>query len=1190
MQLKFLEMQGFKSFPNKIKLTFDSGITAVVGPNGSGKSNISDAIRWVMGEQSSKSLRGAKMEDVIFDGTKARKAQGFAQVSLTLDNSRRRLPVNSDDVTITRRYFRSGESEYKINGAAVRLKDIHELLMDTGLGRDGYSMVGQGQIDSIISSKSEDRREIFEEAAGISRYRYRKAEAQKKLQQAEDNLVRLRDIFAELEARVEPLRRQAQKAEKFLALSQEKRELEIGLWLDAMDRAKKSLHAQEDQIALITAQMEETQRQLEETERESAQAAEEVQRLTAQMDQLRLTAARMEEDAIKKEGERAVLENTILHNQGTISRITRDMEISTGTERDIDQEIAEKEQAVKEWEKLIVEKDSRLALLLSESEEVQQQMEECGREISTLSAAIGDLTSLLSDRRLQTSTSQSAMEEICARMQVVESQLLETDEQRMLLQRQQAECGENIAFCENRVKELENVLAGCRMKLEGRKKVREEKKSQADQLLLQAGQLTQRAQMLQDLERNMEGYQNSVKRVMRESKRGTLTGIHGPVSQLISVAEPYAVAVETALGGALQNLVTQDEESAKRAIYYLKQEKAGRATFLPLTNTKPYRLQEQGVTDQPEVIDIAANLVQCEEIYRPVLQSLLGRTVVTESLDDAVSLARRYSYRFRIVTLDGQIINAGGSMTGGSRVANAGILSRANEVEKCLRQAKQLEEKQQEKQREFEQAVQQVAKAQAEVTAAQSEITLANEDRIRQEGEAKRIDEQLARTEEIERTLRRERETALDRVERLNRVMEDYKEEEGKMQQTLREQSEALANLKIRREQLSLRREEGQTQLAALRLEMLTAEKDVDAHREAIGVLQRRKGGHAERIEQIRREIDGILDQNRSLEGEIKAREQEAAKLRLEAGESRSQVSRLQRERGEMEGKSNALRRQEREWIARKETLHTELVRLEERRLAMDREYEETAKRLFEEYQLTLREATALDIRLEDLGQAQRRLGEIKNRIREMGSVNVSAVEEYKEVAMRYEFMSRQIADVERSKNEIARLIEELTQTMSEQFLECFLRINQRFNETFSQLFGGGQAKLILQNEEDVLSSPIDIHIQPPGKNVKNISLFSGGEKALSAIALLFAILKENPAPFCVFDEIEAALDDVNVDRYAQYLRRMCDKTQFIAITHRRGTMEEADVLYGVTMQEKGVSTLLELKTAQMAEELKLSK
>ena len=1187
MTLTALEMQGFKSFPEKTNLSFGKGITAVVGPNGSGKSNISDAVRWVLGEQSSKSLRGSKMEDVIFDGTKLRKAHGFAQVTLRLDNKDRTLKgYDTDEVSVTRKYYRSGESEYKINGATVRLRDVHELFMDTGLGRDGYSMVSQGKIADMVSGKGKECREMLEEAAGISSYRYKRGDSLKKLSQAEENLLRLRDILTELETRIGPLKHQSEKAEKFIVLAEEKKQVEIGLWLYNIDKLKLDLSAQQDKIAIAKNQYETAEKELSEIVEMIEQCISDTQNINIRIEEIRNGISLLEEKAASAMSEQAVLKNSIEHNNETIERITRDRSDSENSQKQILKEIETEEKLISQIKRIREEKNTELVKTRETLEKMQLDGGNLDEESVEVSRKISNLTNELADARVVYSTLLSSVTEIKTRVETVEGLVIAKQQTVDELSTESERTGSEKARCEKEISECNNAVSGYTLRLNSKNEKADKQKKDLDDLSFEAQRTSSKVKMLQELEKNMEGYSGAVKKVISESKKGGLQGIHGTISQLISVKAEYAVAIETALGNAIQNIVTDTETDAKNAINFLKNGNAGRATFQPISAIKGKNLDEKGLDDCYGYIDNAVNLLTYKEIYSEIISSLLGKVVVCEDLTSAIKISQKYEYRFKIVTLDGQVINAGGSMTGGSQVQSAGILSRGTEIERLKEKEKKLIAEIAEKQDIYEKLCGEIRQINSELENEKTELKGLQEEKIRLDGEFNFISQQLMLSKNDLNELLQEKNGADERIAALEKSAEEKKQLTESLTAEIYESEQKLISLSGKKTELSQKREEISSEISKLNLDVHVADKDLSARQQAMGLLKARLVSQEDRDRELDNEIEKIRTRNSEIEKEIEELSLLSEKLHSETEKSKEDIAELHRKRSEKEEKSQKLRVLERSKASEREGISGEMARLEERRETMQKDYEDTLTKLYDEYQLTKREAEQIGEKPEDPKASQRRLHELKNSIRHLGSVNLGAIEEYKEVKERYEFMSTQVEDVEKSKKELIRLIEELTHKMSHQFREQFVKINENFNETFRELFGGGKAELILENPTDVLESNIDIKLQPPGKMVKRLDSLSGGEKGLSAIALLFAIMKVNPAPFCIFDEVEAALDDVNVTRYAQYVRKMTDNTQFILITHRRGTMEEADMLYGITMQEQGVSKLLELKTAELAKKM----
>lgn len=1188
MVLKSLEMQGFKSFPDKTVLKFDKGMTAIVGPNGSGKSNIADAVRWVLGEQSTKNLRGAKMEDVIFGGTKRRKALGYAEVTLRLDNTDRSLDMDTDEVAVTRRYYRSGEGEYKLNGKTVRLKDINELFMDTGLGRDGYSMVSQGKIADMVSNKSSQRRDMLEEAAGISHFRYRRADALRRLGQAEDNLVRLRDILAELESRVGPLKTQSEKAQQFLVLADEKKSLEISLWLYTIENLKSRLKEQEHKIDLATAQYNEAENSLQDIEERIESSMQRSREITVEIESVRNSVSGLEEQAADLRSKIAVHENSISLKQENIKRVQEEMRNASLERTSIEEQIQNTTEFLQGLKLKEEEKRSQLEEIAKQTTELTESGKDADAKNAELAEQIRQTTDALASARVRKSAAQSSLEEIRTRGEKTAASLTERNELLSNLETELDKAEQKVSECEETVTSLTNSIKGYEMRWQKRQEKLEAIQNEWENIRRETERKESRAKMLEDLEKNMEGYAGSVKSVVRESRRGTLRGIHGPLSQLITVPEKYSAAIETALGAAVQFIVVNTEEDAKQAIRYLKNQRGGRATFLPISAIRPRELKEQGIERHPGYIGIASDLVRTDAKYENIVRAQLGRTVVVDDMDSAIALGRKTRNRFKIVTLDGQTINAGGSMTGGSRTRNAGILSRAGEIEALKKETAALRNQLAEADERMEKADSASQAARADFEGAQADLVRANEAKIQAEGDRNLVEGQYNTVKEALEELEREQKTAKDRIQTLQDEEQRAIADETAAQKRAEDLDRQAADLSQTLDEVRAQIEEAAKRSSQANLDILAVTKDIQSANETIERLKESTALSEDHDEKWKAEIKGYEAEIDAAQAEIVSFHEQEEQLGTAGDNARTKIKDLTESRNDVEAESSRLRVLERNKSDEREKISGELARLEERKAGMLRDYDSTVNKLYDEYQLTRREAEAAAEPSDNPSESSKRLREVKADIKALGNVNVGAIEEYKEVSERYEFMSGQINDVETSKRELLDLIHELTDNMAKQFREQFTKINNAFGKTFTDLFGGGMAELVLEDEQDILECPIDIRVQPPGKNVQNIDLLSGGEKGLSAIALLFAILKVTPAPFCIFDEVEAALDDVNVGRFAQYERSMSGDIQFITITHRRGTMEAADIMYGVTMEEEGVSKLLELQTAEMAKELGL--
>ena len=1186
MLLKSLELHGFKTFPDRIKLTFDKGITSIVGPNGSGKSNISDAIRWVLGEQSAKTLRCSKMEDVVFNGTDKRKKTGYAEVTLSIDNKDRILPFDGDEVAVTRRYYRSGESEYMINKATVRLRDIHELFMDTGLGRDGYSMIGQGKIDSIVASKSEERREIFEEASGISRYRYRKTEAERKLKSTEENLVRLRDIVGELEDRVGPLKKQSEKAQKFLVLSEEKKGLEIALWLNTLDNSANIIKEQDDKIDIQRAQYENAEQELANISSETESIYLKNGEITSKIDTIRRNISQFESEVSNNNALISVANNDIEHNKETITRLETEIEQLDNSFTEIESQIKEKKENVEKLKLNIEEKQKEYNEVSENLNTISVDASRSGDELQELNSKLAELSQKSANAKVVLLTSDSSINELNERIDTLNSSLSEKESNLETTSKMLEDYKVQGKDSAEKVEMLSNSIKGLELKINNLKARNENSKGEIDRLTLDSNEKLRRANILEDLEKNLEGFAHSVKTVMNLSRHGKIGGIHGPVSRLIKVPTDYAVAIETALGGAMQNIVTGNEEDAKRAIRTLKENKGGRATFLPIATIKPRYLNENGIDSCFGFVGVASDLCDCKDEYKGILQNLLGKIVIAEDLNSAVSIAKKYSYRFKVVTLDGQVVNAGGSLTGGSLNKRTGLLSRASEIEKYRKEAKALADKANELKEQYSNSQQEFAKYEADILGTRGDLSTEQQELIRLRTEYKACQNEYDSLVSSIDFTKNEIVECENKISNLQKDKETADREFSAFEEEIANIEKTTSNLTGNRLALTEKREQLSEKLQNIRLEIVTFEKDKEALISEIRTSEYNSQHQTERKENLRNQIVSVNSNIDIINKKIESYTNISNNYQDKIAEFNNAIEKLNGDKEKFEKKSVELRQKEKDLNSTREVSGRELARLEERKINLQKQYDDIIAKLWDEYELTKRQAEEISIEIENVSTARKRLNEIKSSIRGLGSVNVSAIEEYKEVSERYEFLGAQVSDVEKSKNEIERLINDLTKQMKDAFIENFHEINKHFGETFKELFGGGTASLELANPDDILNSGIDIIAHPPGKIVVHLEALSGGEKALVAIALYFSIMKVRPAPFCVMDEIEAALDDVNVDRFAQYMRRMTDRTQFITITHRRGTMEESDVLYGVTMQDEGISKLLELRASEVAAKL----
>ena len=1189
MYLKALEIQGFKSFPDKTVLNFGEDITAIVGPNGSGKSNVSDAIRWVMGEQSSKSLRGAKMEDVIFGGTEKRSQMGFAQVTLVLDNTEHIFPrMEESEAAVTRRYYRSGESEYYINKQSVRLRDVNELFMDTGMGREGYSIVGQGKIDEILSVKSADRREIFEEAAGISKFRHRKEETERKLERTEENLVRINDKIAELELQVGPLRSQAEKAKKYLILRDELRTLEISVWLENLDKIKTDSIKLNTDYALAQQELERANAALDELYAASEQFAEKAHANDMEQERLRTECAELDAKCNEENSAVAVLRTGIEHNRANIERVENDLRDQSGRAESLTAQIAAKHARIEELAAQAAELEEELRAFLAQAEELARTAGEAGSEVEALRAKEALAASDAADCRADMSAINAGLAELTERRAALEAESESVDGQLTEKRRAASASRRALEEAQEEADAVRNIISGHTLKMEGRVKREETARQKSIDLTMEKNNLDSRIHLLSEMEKEYEGFNKAVRLVMQAAEKNTLRGVHGPVANLMTTDKRYAVAIEIALGAGMQNVVVDREEDAKSAINFLKQRDGGRATFLPLTAIRGDVLREAGVEREYGYVGVASQLVQFDKRYAEIFNNLLGRTVVVEDMDCGIAIARKYSNRFRIVTLDGQVLNRGGSMTGGSVSRSAGILSRANELKELTAQREALTEKLDAALREADEAKRDLNAAQYELDVAREQQRGAEDAVLRLTGEKKQYDMLLESLRTRESDIAAELESITARTEELKKAAaareEEIKKHEAEAARCRAESEEKLAG------QNELKRDSAHLgdEIAARKstLAGFTAERETTER--ALGDLETL-------AQQMRGDEDGRRALIEDYRAKIKAAEEEIAQhdavtasLRADAEKRRAELAELAEAKLALEGERSANDRRYRECNELLSQTQAAAGRLEQKRVTAAMEEKQILDKLWESYELSHSAAQEQRIELESVPKASRRINELKREINGLGNVNVGAIEEFDRVNTRYTYLTGQRDDVEKAKEELLGVIENITSEMTVIFKEQFALIRESFQETFLELFGGGKATLELEDENAVLDCGIEIKVQPPGKALKTLSLLSGGEKAFVAIALYFAILKVHPTPFCVMDEIEAALDEPNVIRVAHYMRRICDKTQFIVITHRRGTMEAADVLYGVTMQERGVSKVLTINMNDMAKELNI--
>lgn len=1184
MHLKRLEVQGFKSFAEKIVLEFNSGITAVVGPNGSGKSNISDAIRWVLGEQSAKTLRGGKMEDVIFAGTEHRKPLGFAEVSLCFDNTDRTLPIDYSEVIVTRRVYRSGESEYKINKTNCRLKDITELFLDTGIGKDGYSIIGQGRVDEILSTKSEERRHIFEEASGIMKYKIKKQEAEKKLEMTSQNLLRINDIILELESQLEPLKEQTDKAKRYLSLRDDLKELEVSVYVENISKLKSKMQEIENHYTTIKNHIDTESKKLEEITMLNQKKSHTLKDLDEKLERAKEKYYSLEGNLERCSSEIKLNEEKKINLKININRLNDEIsEINKRIEELCDEEKERKEKVsylkdrYLEFNKKLEEYNKKLKSLLDNLSEDEKYIEK-------LKENIMNKFDLQGDKKSQANNVKNHIEIIQKRQNSIENELkglsLEKDGECIKLK----DLKESISNTENLIINLREKINDYKNKKTSVNNELEKLKEKQNNLRSEIHVKVSRHKMLSNMESNLEGYTRSVKMVLKACKESSEfgQGIHGALVQLINVEKRYETAIEMSLGGALQNIVTSTEEDAKRAIGFLKKNQIGRATFLPISSVKGRYFDERVLDElkrQEGFIGVASDLVNVDSLYRGIILSFLGRVVVVDNLDSGIKIARRFNYAFKIVTLDGDIISSTGSMSGGSKnTKESGILSRNREIAEL----KEVIEKLKEDEKNLENKITGLSKI---LNTLIEDISIEEENlrnkehlKIRDESHLMQIEENIKRIESKEDMLKQEIVQLKKQEENTQKELYKYLEELKEIEEDIKNTKEIVAEYEVKHKENQYFKDLINEDITQCKISINSIKDNIQGVEDALERILKEKDNLKNSIEMKSlekensyKEIQSLDEKNEGLRNLIKGYEEEKTGKTLE-------IDRIIEEKKVLEEESSDII----EKIAKINkdiiSLKEEYGRLEVRKAKIESEMEAMQNRMWDEYELTYTNALEIKKDVDNINKAQKRINELRNEIKELGYVNVAAIEEYIKTKERYEFMSVQRDDMENAKEKLQKVINEMVSIMKRQFMEQFKRINESFNTVFRELFDGGHAELILVDKENVLESGIEIEVQPPGKKLQNLMLLSGGEKAFTAIALLFAILRLNPTPFCVLDEIEAALDDANVYKFAQYLKKYSTSTQFAVITHRKGTMEIADTLYGVTMEEHGVSKVVSLK------------
>ncbi len=1180
MYLKAIELHGFKSFPDKTRIEFDRGMSAVVGPNGSGKSNISDAIRWVLGETRVSQLRsGGKMEDIIFGGSRSRNPMGFAQVTLVLDNSDHSFDYEGDEISVSRKYYRSGDSEYYINGRKVRLRDIQELFMDTGLGRNGYSMVSQGRVSEIVTSKPEGRREIFEEASGIAKFRFRKNEAERKLEAAQQNIARITDILSELEARVGPLEKESEKAKQFLVLADERKKLEISLWIDTIDRSKAMLREEQRRLEIFQADYDRISEQADEKEKYIEERYLYSNRLLSRSGENTDRIRALENEKAGFASEIRVLESEIGFRQTQMESMREELARFEGEGRNSEEQRLLQQGKIALVKEKLEAKESEIARLEERFSELEKEARESGDRIARLNGRINEI-----DLRVQ--QAEIDISALDSRNRAIESGLSSTRESRknardyLASTRKQAdEIADFINATREELTKNTNMKNGLLMKRNSRAAKLDDAVRKRNENTSSARQIEDRIRILTDLENSLDGFSRSVKTVLSRGKEGRLPGIIGSVAQIISVEKGYETAIEIALGYALQNIVTENEQSAKRAIDYLKQNRAGRATFLPLDTVRPSNFSEK----LPEGAITADRVVKVDGRYSGIISNLLGRTVLVEDIDTASRLARKLNYRYRIVTLDGQQVNVGGSFTGGSVAKSAGLFTRKTEIASLGRQLEKLKGEAGQLEKTVESFNDTLDSLDSQLEGYDNEISRLNTEKMEAELEAARLrrstDQYEKSLEDLDAARKGYEETIASNSQRRQDLFEGQQSDIAAAAILKKQQLEAGS----KEEKIITEQNEVSRDISARRLEKVATEGELNLELSNLRTIEETISAGLSRKDRINRDLgekQAEIDEKNEKVGRIKAMiYADTAKIAEKEQENRD----IQKERLEIEAERTTLTEENKSLVNQKEGLSGQIAKTGERIERMERDYDSIIAKLWEEYELTVQTAMPFAVPVEDESEMRRQLNTVRNSIRRLGHVNVGAIEEYVEVSERYTYLKGQYEDLTESRNRLVRLIGSLSAEMQELFGESFKAINENFGRIFTQMFGGGSAKLELTDPDDILSSGIEIKVNPPGKVIKSLSALSGGEQRLVAISIYFAILAHNPSPFCVLDEIEAALDDVNVSRYANYLHDISDTTQFLVITHRRGTMEARDVLYGVTMQEDGISKILKLDPTQLS-------
>ena len=1180
MYLKRLEMQGFKSFADKTVLEFMPGITTVIGPNGSGKSNISDSIRWVLGEQSMKSLRGNKSEDIIFAGTQNRKSLGFAEASIVIDNTDGKLPIEFAEVVVTRRIFRNGESGYFINKAPCRLKDIQELFMDTGIGKDGYSIIGQGKIDDILSNKSEDRRNIFEEAAGIVKYRARKTESEKKLEQTKLNLLRINDILAEIEANIGPLKNQAEKAKKYLSLREELKSIEIGLFIYNIDTYKVKIEELVKDIDIINSQKEDEESRLSVLQNLKENLKTELEEIISKIEETQNLGFESEKKIEQINSDINVQKTKIENNNQNSDTYLKEIEELKKRNAEILEEkenrINKKDNLLANREKFVLEleeKENKLQELTSKLSKEEVEIEEKKKQVEKNTEA-------KYENREAINTLEVNNENLNKRSKTVKNEIQETisklDEKRMLK-----------SDLLKTFNEKESKRNECQKRLEDIKVKREEANAKITEFDNKINNLTQeyrikdsKQKFLQEMEKEKEGYSRAVKSILTQCEvdSNLNKGVRGVLASLITVPEEYQLAVETVLGQTLQNIVTETEEDAKKLIEYLRKNNLGRASFLPITSVKGKNLDKLITNGTQGVIGVASKLIKTDKKYEEIISNLLGKTVIVNDMDTAIVIAKQNKYSFRIVTLKGDIINPSGAISGGSTT------QKTNSIIGRTAQIKQLEKEIEKIQKEIEKITKEKEDYENSIESLLEEITSIEASSRETEIEYATEEQRLESIEETISSL----ETKLDKLKtETNEIVESIdknKEEKAVIEQKNLELEQEITILNTAIQNFAEKNKENQKyiddlnfDITNLKISVSSFDESSNSLEEILSRIENELQTNMSKIENKKQQSKNLKVENEELTKTIEELKQNIEQIKIEVSTSSETAQKLKQEKS---NKNMAITKAETE-IEEKykiiEEIKNQANKLEVKKSKLDVELEQIINKMWEDYEITPNTAGEFK-KPNNVAETTKEVKHLRDEIKNLGSINIDSIEEYKQTKERYDYMCEQRLDLENASSKLKKVIQDMTKIMKEQFEKQFNIINKNFGEVFKELFGGGKAELKLTDETDILNCGIEIEVQPPGKKLQNMMLLSGGERAFTAIALLFSILRINPAPFCVLDEIEAALDDVNVYKFADYLKKFTGETQFLVITHRKGTMEAADTVYGITMEESGISKLLSMK------------